>query len=267
MQEVCVSQEACTPPITRAWICVQDSNLNQDTVWFGFESSATCSVDVSVCESSFPWPCGKWVQVFCAFWFFEPCLQVGQDYLLRHNYHKFFSLSQRDTFWIGFQGGPPSSGYPLKFTWSTAQVQTIFDSVIISDLFGGVLYKVRMDQRDSLIVTNSAIDRLSIITYGARLTDIQASDNLLPKVTQLYQNSPNPFNPATTIQFDVPSTGLVSLKIFDVLGREIATLVNEMRPPGSYSVTWNPGNLPSGVYFYRLTAGSYSETKKMILMK
>jgi hypothetical protein len=98
---------------------------------------------------------------------------------------------------------------------------------------------------------------------------------ILSDVIQLYQNSPNPFNPSTTIRYDVPTSGFVSLKIFDVLGREIATLVNKTKSSGSYSVNWNPGNLPTGVYFYHLTvlqkeggqAGNYSETKKMILMK
>jgi len=156
-------------------------------------------------------------------------MQVGQDYLIEHNYHRFISLSQRDTFWLGFRGGPPSTGYPIKFTWSSVLIQALYDSAIISDFFGGVLYKVRMDQQDSLIVTNTAIDRLSIVTFGAKITDVYLPYNLLPDVIQLYQNSPNPFNPSTTIRYDVPTSGFVSLKIFDVLGREIATLVNKTK--------------------------------------
>ncbi|MEW5842341.1 MAG: T9SS type A sorting domain-containing protein [Bacteroidota bacterium] len=88
----------------------------------------------------------------------------------------------------------------------------------------------------------------------------------------LNQNYPNPFNPSTTISYQLSAFGHVTLKVYDVLGREVATLVNEEKSRGSYEVTFNVEtrrgeSLPSGVYFYRLQAGSYSETKKMILLK
>ncbi|HTR82739.1 MAG TPA: T9SS type A sorting domain-containing protein [Bacteroidota bacterium] len=83
----------------------------------------------------------------------------------------------------------------------------------------------------------------------------------------LGQNYPNPFNPSTQIQFAVPHAGPVSLKVYDVLGREVATLVDQELAASSYSVTWNAGSAASGVYFYRLVARSYSETKRMVLMK
>ncbi len=89
----------------------------------------------------------------------------------------------------------------------------------------------------------------------------------LPTDYSLSQNYPNPFNPTTVIEFRVPSSGFVSLKIYDVLGRNVATLVNERQNAGDHSVTFNASNLPSGVYFYRLTAGDFSKTKKMILAK
>jgi polyhydroxybutyrate depolymerase len=89
----------------------------------------------------------------------------------------------------------------------------------------------------------------------------------------LIQNHPNPFNPSTRIQYAIgnPANGtgreFVSLKVYDILGNEIATLVNEQKPAGTYEVTWNARNLSSGVYFYKLQAGSYVETKKMLMMK
>jgi hypothetical protein len=89
----------------------------------------------------------------------------------------------------------------------------------------------------------------------------------------LSQNYPNPFNPSTIIRFSVPlskggNRGLsVSLKIYDVLGKEIATLVDEQLKPGSYEAQWNAGNFASGIYFYRLTAGNYSVSKKMLMVK
>jgi hypothetical protein len=88
-----------------------------------------------------------------------------------------------------------------------------------------------------------------------------------PKVFALSQNYPNPFNPSTMISFDLPTKSFVSLKIFDLLGREVATIVSEEMSTGSHVKQWNAENCPSGVYFYRLQAGSLTETKRMILMK
>ena len=84
---------------------------------------------------------------------------------------------------------------------------------------------------------------------------------------KLNQNYPNPFNPSTTIKYSVPNTSNVVIKVFDILGNEIETLVNEEKPIGIYEITWYAENLPSGVYFYQLKARSFVETKKMILMK
>ncbi|MCU0332195.1 MAG: T9SS type A sorting domain-containing protein, partial [Ignavibacteriaceae bacterium] len=83
----------------------------------------------------------------------------------------------------------------------------------------------------------------------------------------LNQNYPNPFNPATTISFSLPSSTFTSLKVYDILGNEVANLVNEEKPAGNYEVRFNASSLTSGTYFYKLQAGSFIETKKMILLK
>ncbi len=89
----------------------------------------------------------------------------------------------------------------------------------------------------------------------------------IPLSYSLLQNYPNPFNPSTKIKFDIPKSDFVSLKIFDALGREVAALVNEQLKPGTYEAEFNGANFSSGVYFYKLTAGDYVETKKMVLVK
>ncbi len=94
----------------------------------------------------------------------------------------------------------------------------------------------------------------------------------VPKQYMLYQNYPNPFNPATIIRFDVPKEGIsaftsVRLSVFNLLGQEIAVLVNDKLQPGEYKTTFNSGSIASGVYFYRLEAGAYNETRKMLLIK
>jgi len=89
----------------------------------------------------------------------------------------------------------------------------------------------------------------------------------IPTKYSLSNNFPNPFNPSTKIKYSVPQSSNVVIKVFDILGSEIETLVNEEKPTGTYEITCYAENLPSGIYFYRLQAGSFVETKKMVLMK
>jgi hypothetical protein len=106
------------------------------------------------------------------------------------------------------------------------------------------------------------------VLYGdTTLTGINLTSSEVPGQFSLSQNYPNPFNPATNIRFDLPTEGTVKLTIFDALGKEVQTLVNQQLPPGEYSVDFNGSNLPSGVYYYRIESGSFSETKKMVLIK
>jgi hypothetical protein len=83
----------------------------------------------------------------------------------------------------------------------------------------------------------------------------------------LDQNYPNPFNPTTTISFSLPSKSFVSIKVFDLIGREVATIISEELQPGNYSRQWNAEYISSGIYFYRLRANSFTETKKLILLR
>jgi hypothetical protein len=89
----------------------------------------------------------------------------------------------------------------------------------------------------------------------------------IPLELKLLQNYPNPFNPSTTISFSIPSSAYTSLKVYDILGNEVAKLVNEEKPAGSYEVTFDASSLSSGTYFYKLQAGSFVEIKKMTLLK
>ena len=98
------------------------------------------------------------------------------------------------------------------------------------------------------------------------ITDVKFNSEL-PTKFQLEQNYPNPFNPSTSIQYSVASSQMVTLRVYDVIGREIATLVNEQKQPGRYEVQWNAAKSVSGVYFYRLQEDGFSQTKRMILIK
>ena len=98
---------------------------------------------------------------------------------------------------------------------------------------------------------------------------INTSNSQIPESFALHQNYPNPFNPSTKIRYDIPkrSSGETTLKVYDQLGREIATLVNEKLSPGSYEINWDAADFASGVYYYKLVSGSFTETKKMVLVK
>jgi photosystem II stability/assembly factor-like uncharacterized protein len=98
-------------------------------------------------------------------------------------------------------------------------------------------------------------------------TNVFVSEKLIPEGIMLFQNYPNPFNPKTSIQYTIGNRQFVQLKVYDVLGREVATLVNEKLAAGSYEIQFDAGYLPSGVYFYTLTAAEYTSSKKMILLR
>ena len=93
------------------------------------------------------------------------------------------------------------------------------------------------------------------------------NNNEIPDKYSLSQNYPNPFNPVTTIKFDIPKDNFVTLKIYDMLGREVATLVNNKLSGGTYSLNWNASQFTSGIYFYKIQAGEFTDVKRMILVK
>jgi hypothetical protein len=99
------------------------------------------------------------------------------------------------------------------------------------------------------------------------ITDVNENNSTLPSSFSLFQNYPNPFNPSTKIKYSIPHSFNVVIKVLDVLGNEVATLVKEQKQAGTYELTWYAENLPSGIYFYRLQAGDFVETKKMMLLK
>jgi len=99
------------------------------------------------------------------------------------------------------------------------------------------------------------------------LTSAETEASDLPEEFSLSQSYPNPFNGIVNFELSISEQADVELKVYDMLGRELATLLNERKAPGIYTIQWDSGNAPSGVYFYRLHAGGYVETKKMGLVK
>jgi hypothetical protein len=124
------------------------------------------------------------------------------------------------------------------------------------------------------VVTNVPADKYYTFREGTGITGIgdEQSDADIPTNYALFQNYPNPFNPSTEIRFQIPTAGFVQLKLYDVLGREVATLVNEWKEAGLYTITLDTRHssfaiLPSGVYFYKITANQFVDTKKAVLLQ
>jgi hypothetical protein len=117
---------------------------------------------------------------------------------------------------------------------------------------------------DVIFMDGWYIDNIKISKYG--VTDVEDTKQL-PTEFLLSQNYPNPFNPSTKIKYSIPQSSNILIKVIDILGNEVATLVNEEKPAGTYEINWNAANLPSGVYFYQLKAGDFIQTKKMLLLK
>jgi len=149
--------------------------------------------------------------------------------------------------------------------------------------FSGEFVKVGFVQGKGTVSTPSSYEftdrNLISGKYSYRLKQIDNNGNFeyyslngdvvvgVPSKFDLSQNYPNPFNPSTKINFDMPKDGLVSLKIYDMLGREVTTLVNEIRTAGYYTVDFNASSLSSGIYFYRINAGDFSSVKNMVIVK
>jgi len=148
-------------------------------------------------------------------------------------------------------GTPIPNDTSISFVWYTGEGHEASAAAVSSAQASG-----------SIRVTNISVTELVNTT-----TFVAEKPAGVVSTFSLAQNYPNPFNPSTNISYTVPSHQFVSLQVYDVLGRKVATLVNETKDAGTYSVRFDASSLPSGVYLYRLQAGSYSETKKLLLMK
>lgn len=132
-----------------------------------------------------------------------------------------------------------------------------------STVTGDSSYKIRIHS-----VTHPGVADTSdnFFTIGAAVTGISSPQNTVTTYA-LYQNYPNPFNPATLISYQLPKSGPVALIVFDILGREVRTLVNQEQPAGRYTITFDASNLASGIYFYRMQAAGFAQTRRLLLLR
>ena len=157
--------------------------------------------------------------------------------------------------------------------WACPQALTIYYSsnngsnwaLQYTSTTAGVIYHMSRARTGSVIFAVKSNG--TIVRYGPPLTGITPIGNITPTQYNLSQNYPNPFNPTTKINYSLPKSGLVTLKIYNILGQEVNTLVNEVKSAGVYSVDFNASNLSSGIYFYTIKSGDFTDVKKMSLIK
>jgi len=200
-----------------------------------------------------------------------------------------------DNFYIGGDLDTPGWGEFFNGSveelsvWSKAlteaQIQTVMNDSLSSAYYqtsdSGLVAYWKFDVLEDLGVNSDGMDDVRDLSVNGNHIDLEGDtfiepggpagveliSNELPTECNLNQNYPNPFNPSTTVKFSIPEATFVSLKIFNSLGEEVETLVAEELGVGNYKYDWNAINLPSGIYFYKLQAENFVETKKMILLK
>jgi len=147
-------------------------------------------------------------------------------------------------------------------TWTPLEITITYNSLDVPDsatIFFMTGIYIQHSTESTLYVDN--------LNFDTPITSASLTSNEFPIKFNLAQNYPNPFNPTTTISYSEPKKSFVTLEVFNVLGSKVATLVNSEKSPGNYDAVFDGSRLPSGVYFYRLEAGTYHDTKKLLLLK
>jgi len=159
-------------------------------------------------------------------------------------------------------------GQPLTTTYSNGGLYlTENDGKSWRKVYGGEVSIIKADYSSPRNIYFATKFGLMKLLDTLTVTSVGNFNNTIPDHYYLEQNYPNPFNPVTTIKYRIPEEGTVTLKIYDLLGREVKTLVNEQKAAGRYEVEFDADDLASGVYIYRLQVNDYASSKKMILMK
>lgn len=203
---------------------------------------------------------------------------IGGENSVKIPFYDYSNIGQRDTLYsVLFDS--VSSFDTLTFDWAYAVYLSEYsDSLAVNISVDGGITFANFFNRGGYDLATALSTTLPFIPYATSqwktfrfpLSAVIPPDNpqnIVPNTYELGQNYPNPFNPRTTIAYKLPKNGIVSIKVYDVTGREVATIVNENKPAGSYQAVFNGENFSSGVYFYVLRAGDFMQAKKLVLLK
>jgi hypothetical protein len=255
---ISLSIYAQSQPQISSFITVNDGREESRILFFGVDPQATDGIDANLGEALLPPfpPLGVFeAQMFLPANNFNGTEASYADY--RAGTSPFSGEKEHR---IRYQRG---EGDSIVIYWALPQQI----SGRLQDIITGTLVDVSISGNGSFLVPNpDAIQSLKLLITYNNATDVEV-ENSTPEYYNLSQNYPNPFNPSTKIQYSISSNQIVKLKIYDVLGKEITTLVNKEQSAGTYEVNFDGNNLTSGIYFYTITAGDYTDTKSMILMK
>ena len=240
---------------------IYDNAGGQKTLYFGLDQTATDGIDFLLGESDLPPypPTGA----FDARWLlpqngFNGSLSSWLDYRNAPGFP--YSGTVEHRFRYQSAGGATA----MFFSWNLPPEIT----GLIQDLINGTIVNVQISGSGTYEFNNFAtISQLRLIVYYNSIVSSTEDAIKFPINYILEQNYPNPFNPNTIIRWQIPVSSWQSLKIFDVLGNEVATLIDEYKSAGRYEVEFIATTFPAGVYFYQLISGSFIQTNKMILLK
>jgi hypothetical protein len=189
--------------------------------------------------------------------------------LFRYDYRGYQSPTQADTFVIEVTGAVVEAN-DLTVSWPDSISRhgtgwTINSRTPAS--IGGVVKEMLVAPFSHTFAATGNPQRFAVIKVGATTVSVGRTGIQIPSEFRLGQNFPNPFNPTTSIRFDLPASGQVNLRVFNLLGQQVAELANGALAAGSYAVTFDGKDLASGVYLFRLDAGGATATRKMVLLR
>jgi hypothetical protein len=177
------------------------------------------------------------------------------------DFRPLLGAAQRDTFTIRIQQGTGIDTVILRWP---AGLSAYFTALTLRYFDGSGIVNIDMLRDTSANLTEASAPT---IYSGGLVVSAEQTLSGVPERIELNQNYPNPFNPTTAISYQLTANSFVVLKVYDVLGREVATLVNEVKPPGNYTVQWDASSAASGVYFYKLNAGDFTSVRKLLLLR
>jgi hypothetical protein len=240
---------------------IYDNAGGQKTLYFGLDQTATNGIDVHLGESDLPPypPAGA----FDARWLLPENNFIGTlSSWLDYRFASSFPFSGTIEHRFRFQNAMGATAMFVSWDFPPDV------NALIQDLSNGTNINIPISGSGTYQINDfQSFNRLKLFVTYNNVVSVEVNNPKIPAEFNLEQNYPNPFNPKTVIGYRLPVTGNVTLKVYDVLGSEVATLVNEYKPAGRYEVNFNAESLSSGIYFYKLRAGSYNETKKMVLIR
>jgi len=240
-----------------------------NTVTFGVDSAATNCIDTSLGEYELP-PDGCGGPCFCVEFRAPRTCGCLQGCGLAIDLRKYYSPTQVDTYRVGIS----FCDFPMTFKWPS-NLAAYYDSAKLVyvrcctvDCSDYQRFTVDMVAHDFVIIEDECVHGFQIYTWGPKnnVTAIGLERFILQRFA-LGQNYPNPFNPSTEITYAIAERSQVRLRVFDVLGREVAMLINETKEPGEYSCQWDASHISSGVYFYQLSTGHFTQTRMMTVIR